>query len=102
MPMFQQAGGGEDHMIVHEMVPTLDAGAVLGTLVVPIRERDRLDRLIIVTNRERGRLHARVLRELAAATDDPQPLDRSEGDVFRFRHPDGVEALRRRGNRMLR
>ena len=103
MPNFWQLLHGEDHatVTVHEMVPKLDAGAVLGTLEVPIRDRDSLDRLIVETKREGARLMIRVLRELAAGTDDPQPLDMSEAQYFRFPQPDDVKALRKRGHRML-
>ena len=34
---------------VHEMAEELDAGAVLGTLECPLRERDNLDRVITET-----------------------------------------------------
>ncbi|MBX3373235.1 MAG: hypothetical protein KF817_05320 [Phycisphaeraceae bacterium] len=103
MPNFWQLLHGERSatVTVHEMAERLDAGAVLGTLEVPIRERDALDRLIVETKREGARLMIRVLREIAAGTDRPKPLDMSEASYFRFPQPADVKALRARGHRML-
>ena len=53
MPTFWQLLHGEKHAVitVHEMAEELDAGAVLGTLECPLRERDNLDRVITETKR---------------------------------------------------
>lgn len=103
MPNFWQLLHGEPHatVTVHEMAEKLDAGAVLGTLEVPIRERDALDRLIVETKRGGAHLMIKVLRELAAGTDRPVPLDMSQKQYFSFPKPEDVKALRAKGHRML-
>lgn len=103
MPNFWQLLHGEKAatVTVHELVEKLDAGAVLGTLEVPIRERDTLDRIIVETKRQGARLMIDVLRRAAAGTLDPMPLDMSEAGYFSFPKPEDVRALRRRGHRLL-
>ena len=103
MPNFWQLLHGEDHatVTVHELVEKLDAGSILGTLEVPIHERDTLDRLIVETKREGARLMIDVLRQIAAGQTQPQPLDMSEAEYFSFPKPDDVRALHRRGHRLL-
>ncbi|MBT8487098.1 MAG: formyl transferase [Phycisphaerales bacterium] len=103
MPNFWQLLHGEPHatVTVHEMAEKLDAGAVLGTLEVPIRERDSLHRLIVETKRAGARLMIDVLRQLAAGTTNPQPVDMAGADYFSFPTPADVKKLRERGHRML-
>lgn len=103
MPNFWQLLHGESHatVTVHEMVPKLDAGGVLGTLEVPIRERDSLHRLIVETKRQGARLMIDVLRRLAVGTAEAQPLDMSDVAYFSFPKPEDVKNLRSRGHRML-
>jgi methionyl-tRNA formyltransferase len=103
MPTFWQMLHGEPSVTVtvHEMVPKLDAGRVLGTLEFPVREQDSLDRVIRETKRAGGRLMIDVLRGLAAGTLEPRPLDMSAAGYFSFPKPEDVRAFRRRGHRML-
>jgi methionyl-tRNA formyltransferase len=103
MPNFWQLLAGEPHttVTVHEMVEKLDAGAVLGTLEVPLRERDSLDRVIVETKRQGARLMIDVLRSLAAGTLEPQPLDLSQKKYFSFPKPEDVRAFRKKGHRLL-
>jgi methionyl-tRNA formyltransferase len=103
MPNFWQMLHGEPHatVTVHEMVPKLDAGDVLGTLDFPLDERDSLDRVITETKRAGATLMIEVLRQLAAGAARPQPLDMSQAGYFRFPTSGDVKAFRRRGHRML-
>ncbi|MHC4428869.1 MAG: methionyl-tRNA formyltransferase [Planctomycetota bacterium] len=103
MPNFWQMLHGESRAVVtvHEMAEKLDAGAVLGTLEVPIRPRDSLDRVITDTKRQGARLMIDVLRRIAAGEARPQPVDMSEAEYFSFPKPQDVKAFRKRGHRLL-
>lgn len=103
MPTFWQLLHGEPAVTItiHEMVEKLDAGRVLATATFPVRERDSLDRVIAATKREGARLMIRTLREVAAGTTSPQPLDMSQASYFSFPTPADVRTFRRRGHRLL-
>lgn len=103
MPNFWQLLNGETcaTVTVHDMVPRLDAGDVLGTLEFPLRERDSLDRVIIGTKQDGARLMIEVLRRIARGEAVPVPLDMGEAHYYSFPKPVDVRALRRRGHRML-
>jgi methionyl-tRNA formyltransferase len=103
MPNFWQLLNGEPHatVTVHEMAAKLDAGDVIATLEVPLRERDSLDRVIVETKRAGARLMIDVLRGIAAGTTRRAPLDMSEAEYHSFPKPEDVRAFRRRGHRML-
>ncbi|MCZ6834437.1 MAG: formyltransferase family protein [Planctomycetota bacterium] len=103
MPNFWQLLHGESHatVTVHEMAAKLDAGDVLGTQEFPLKDRDVLDRVIVGTKQEGARLMIKVLRQLAAGTDQPKPLNMDEAEYYSFPTPDDVRKLRKRGHRML-
>jgi methionyl-tRNA formyltransferase len=103
MPTFWQLLHGEKHVVitVHEMVEELDAGAVLGTLEWPLRERDNLHRVITETKRAGARLMIDVLRRMRAGTITATPLDRSKQQYFGFPKPEDARAFRTLGHRML-
>ncbi|MHC4946786.1 MAG: methionyl-tRNA formyltransferase [Planctomycetota bacterium] len=103
MPNFWQMLHGEPHAVVtvHEMVEKLDAGAVLGTVEVPIRSPDALDRLIVETKRLGARLMIDVLRRFRAGDVPRTPIDMSDASYFSFPKPEDVRAFRAKGHRML-
>lgn len=103
MPNFWQLLHGETHatLTVHEMVPKLDAGAIIATHEFPLRERDTLDRVIRETKQEGGRLMIRVLRSLVTGTSTRTPLDMTNAQYFKFPQPEDVKKFRARGHRML-
>jgi methionyl-tRNA formyltransferase len=103
MPSFWQLLHGEKQatVTIHEMAVKLDAGDVLGTVDFDLKERDRLDRVIVETKRLGARLMIDVLRQIAAGTDRPQPLDMSKKKYFSFPKKADAKAFRRRGHRML-
>lgn len=103
MPTFWQLLQGEPHAVVtvHEMVEKLDMGRILGTLEFPLRERDRLDRVITETKRAGAQLMFDVIEQLRTGTESPRDLDLSEADYHSFPQPDDVRAFRKRGHRML-
>jgi methionyl-tRNA formyltransferase len=103
MPTFWQLLHSEKHAVitVHEMVEELDAGAVLGTLEWPLRERDNLHRVITGTKRAGARLMIDVLRRMRAGTIRATPLDRSKQQYFGFPKPEDARAFRMLGHRML-
>lgn len=103
MPNFWQLLSGEPYatITVHDMVPRLDAGDVLGTREFTLREHDSLDRVITGTKQEGARLMIDVLRRIATGEAVPVPLDMGEAHYYSFPKPEDVKALRRRGHRML-
>ena len=103
MPTFWQMLSGEPHVTVtvHEMARELDAGAVLGTVEYPLRERDSLDRVMAETKREGARLMIRVLRDLAAGAAAGRPLDMANAGYYSFPKGHDARELRRRGHRLL-
>ena len=103
MPNFWQLMNNESHatITIHEMAAKLDAGAVLATRQVQIRERDTLDRLIVTTKRLGAELMIETLRALAADELQPEPLDMSEADYFSFPTPEAVRELKRVGHALL-
>lgn len=103
MPVFWQMQKGEPHVTIsiHEMVPALDAGPVLGTAEVPIAERDSLHRVMVEAKHVGARLMIDVLRTLAAGTAQPQPVDMDGASYFSFPQPPDVAVLRGRGHGMF-
>lgn len=103
MPTFWQLLHGESHAVVtvHEMVEQLDMGRILGTLEFPLRDRDRLDRVITETKRAGAQLMFDVIEQLRTGTASPRDLDLSEAGYHSFPQPDDVRAFRHRGHRML-
>jgi methionyl-tRNA formyltransferase len=103
MPTFWQLLHGEKHVIitVHEMVEKVDAGAILGTLGWPLRERDNLDRVITETKRAGARLMIDVLRRMRVGDIKAIPLDWSKRKYFGFPEADDVRAFRMKGHRLL-
>jgi methionyl-tRNA formyltransferase len=103
MPTFWQMLSGESHatVTVHEMAREVDAGAILGTVEYPIRERDSLDHVITETKREGARLMIRVLRQLEAGAADGRPLDMATAGYYSFPQAKDAKEFRRRGHRLL-
>lgn len=103
MPTFWQLLHGEPHVVVtvHEMTEELDAGAVLGTLQWPLRERDSLDRVMTETKRAGALLMIDVLRRMRVGNVTPTPLDLSQKKYFGFPKPNDVRAFRTKGHRLL-
>jgi methionyl-tRNA formyltransferase len=103
MPTFWQMRFGEPNatVTVHEMALKLDAGGVLGTVDVPIREHDSLHRVITETKAEAAHLVIRVLRDLAAGTSSARLLDLENASYYSFPTREDSRAFRRRGHRML-
>jgi methionyl-tRNA formyltransferase len=88
-------------LTVHEMVPKLDAGGVLGTLEWPLRERDSLHRVITGTKQDGARLMIDVMKRVREGTATVTPLDMSKKKYFGFPKPADVRSFRRAGHRML-
>ena len=103
MPTFWQMRFGEANatVTVHEMVPAIDAGGVLGTAECAIREHDSLNRVITETKREGARLLIRVLGEVAAGSATARPLDMGDASYYSFPKHDDAKDFRRRGHRLL-
>ncbi len=103
MPTFWQLLAGEEHVTVtvHEMVAKLDAGRILATLEFPLREQDRLDRVILGTKRAGVALMIDVLQQLREGRTEPRELDMEQADYNSFPTKKDVRAFRNRGHRML-
>ena len=103
MPTFWQMRLGEEHatVTVHEMVPALDAGAVLGTAECAIQEHDSLDRVMIEAKHAGAHLLIRVLDELASGASNAQPIDMKDASYFSFPKREDVKSFRKRGHRLL-
>ena len=103
MPIFWQLLSGERTAVVtvHEMVPQVDAGGVLGTREYPLRTQESLDRAMIDTKREGARLMIDVLRQLRRGDARPEPLEMHEASYFSFPSPAKVAEFRARGHRLL-
>jgi len=103
MPTFWQMVHREPALTitVHEMAAELDAGAVLGTLEVPIPPGATLADMMLAGKREGARLMIGVLRDLASGTVRPQPLDMAQASYFSFPQREQAAELRRAGHRLL-
>jgi methionyl-tRNA formyltransferase len=103
MPTFWQMASGEPSVTitVHEMAEELDAGAVLGTRTAPIEPGATLAEMMIAGKREGARLMIQVLRELAAGTAKPRPLDMDDSAYFSFPQRADARELRRRGHPLI-
>lgn len=103
MPVFWQMLNSEPHVTVtvHEMAAQLDAGAVLGTVELPILRSDRLSRLVVEGKREGARLLIRVLEDLAQGATDPTPLDLEQASYFSFPGPAEARELRALGHALV-
>ena len=103
MPVFWQLLSGERTAVVtvHEMVPEVDAGRVLGTREYPLRTEESLDRAMTDTKREGARLMIDVLRQLRTGDARPEPLEMREASYFSFPSPAKVAEFRAQGHRLL-
>jgi methionyl-tRNA formyltransferase len=103
MPTFWQMLAGEPAatITVHEMAEKLDAGRVLGTVTVPLKAQDSLDRVITVTKQEGARLLLAVLEKLRLGQTAPVPLDMGGAKYFSFPKREHVREFRKRGHRLL-
>jgi methionyl-tRNA formyltransferase len=103
MPTFWQMVAGEPALTltVHEMAAELDAGAVLGTLELPIPAGATLAEMMLAGKREGARLVIQVLRDLASGNARPRPLDMAQASYFSFPQREEAAELRRAGHRLL-
>jgi methionyl-tRNA formyltransferase len=103
MPNFWQMLHGERcaTVSVHKMAAKLDAGDVIATIEIPLRDNDCLDRVIVETKRAGATLMIDVLRQLARGRAGGTPLDMSQAGYFKFPAPADVKAFRQRGHRLL-
>jgi methionyl-tRNA formyltransferase len=103
MPVFWQMLNSESNVTVtvHEMAAQLDAGAVLGTVELPILPADRLSRLMVEGKREGARLLIRVLEELAQGATSPVPLDMGQASYFSFPGHADARKLRALGHALI-
>jgi methionyl-tRNA formyltransferase len=103
MPCFWQVLHGEDAITItiHRMTERLDAGDVLRTRSVPVRDRDSLHRILIDTKRASARLLIEVIEALSAGRMEASRPDESETGYFSFPGRKDVQAFRRCGFRIL-
>ncbi|MGI9042287.1 MAG: methionyl-tRNA formyltransferase [Gemmatimonadales bacterium] len=103
MPTFWQMLRGETAVTitVHEMAEALDAGAILGTVNVPIAARDSLDRVITVTKQEGARLLIDVLGKIHRGEATRTALDMKQASYFSFPMREHVREFRKQGHRLL-
>jgi len=103
MPTFWQLLHGEERatVTVHDMAEKLDAGAVLATLDVELRQPDSLDRVITETKRAGARLMIEVLRKIADGSVKATPLDMTAARYFKFPTSTDTKAFRAKGHRLL-
>jgi methionyl-tRNA formyltransferase len=103
MPTFWQLLHGEEcaTVTIHDMAEKLDAGAVLATLDVELRQRDSLDRVITETKRAGARLMIEVLRKIADGSVNATPLDMTAARYFKFPTSTDTRAFRAKGHRLL-
>jgi methionyl-tRNA formyltransferase len=103
MPTFWQMLHGEPAVTVtvHEMAEALDAGKILGTVTVPLRSQDSLDRVIRTTKEAGARLLIDVLSKIAQGLESRVPVDMSGKKYFSFPQREHVREFRKRGHRLL-
>lgn len=103
MPTFWQMLHGEPAITVtvHEMAEALDAGKILGTIMVPIESRDSLDRVISTTKEAGARLLIDVLGQIGRGQESRVPVDMSGKKYFSFPQREHVREFRKRGHRLL-
>jgi methionyl-tRNA formyltransferase len=103
MPTFWQMLHGEPAITVtvHEMAEALDAGKILGTVMVPIEPRDSLDRVISTTKEAGARLLIDVLSKIGRGQESRVPVDMSGKKYFSFPQREHVREFRKRGHRLL-
>jgi len=103
MPTFWQMMRGESEITVtvHEMAEVLDGGKVLGTVAVPVKPQDSLDRVITATKQEGARLLIQVLDQIRRGEAVGVPVDMSGASYFSFPKRQHVSEFRRRGHRLL-
>ena len=103
MPTFWQMMRGEREITVtvHEMVEVIDGGKILGTIQVPLRERDSLDRVITATKQAGARLLCEVMDRIRRGESRGAPIDMSGASYFSFPKREHVSEFRRRGHRLL-
>jgi methionyl-tRNA formyltransferase len=103
MPTFWQMLHGEPAITVtvHEMAEALDAGKVLGTVLVPIEARDSLDRVITTTKAAGARLLIDVLGKIRQGQETRIPVDMTDKKYFSFPRREHVREFRKRGHRLL-
>jgi len=103
MPTFWQMMHGEHEITVtvHDMVEVLDGGKILGTVAVPIRTQDSLDRVITATKQEGARLLIRVLKQIHSGQVAGVPVDMKAASYFSFPKREHVTQFRQRGHRLI-
>ena len=103
MPTFWQMMRGEREITVtvHEMVEVIDGGKILGTIQVPLRERDSLDRVITATKQAGARLLFEVMGRIHRREAQGVRIDMSGASYFSFPKREHVREFRQRGHRLL-
>ena len=103
MPTFWQMRNGEPEatITVHRMGPRLDAGDILATRTFPIRERDKLDRVIKGTKASGARLVIDVLRALGAGEARARPPEQHGAAYYSFPRRADVRAFHKCGHKLL-
>lgn len=101
MPTFWQMLNGEQEVgvTVHYMTPKVDEGAALLQETLDIEAGESLDSLIRRSKRHGAHCMARVLRQIAAGTQNPAVLDQSEGSYYSFPKIEQMREFHRRGFR---
>jgi methionyl-tRNA formyltransferase len=99
MPTFWQMYHGEISagLTIHYMVDKLDQGEALLQEEQPIQPGESLDQLIRRSKRHGAHCMANVLRQIAANSITPSPLDHTRGTYFTFPTAAEIHEFHRRG-----
>lgn len=103
MPTFWQMYHGEKKVgvTVHYMAVKVDEGSALLQEELEIRPGESLDQLIQRSKRHGARCMARVMRQIAAGTQEAVDLNHSEGSYFTFPTVEQIREFHRRGFRAI-
>ncbi len=103
MPTFWQMFHGEKNVgvTIHYMAAKVDEGATLLQQSLVIELGETLDALIRRSKRHGAHCMARALREIAAGSHTPEPLDQSRGTYFTFPKPEEMREFHRKGLRAI-
>lgn len=103
MPTFWQMLNGERAVgvTVHYMAPKVDEGAALLQETLDIEAGESLDLLIRRSKRHGAHCMARVLRQIAAGTQNSAVLDQSLGSYYTFPRIEDMREFHRRGLRAI-
>ncbi len=103
MPTFWQMFHGEKKVgvTVHYMVPKLDEGQALLQAELEIQPGESLDQLIQRSKRHGAHCMAKVLKQVAAGTQQVLRMEPSEGSYFTFPTLEQIREFQRRGYRTI-